>query len=96
MNFFWKYLPSTMSWQCILSPQIIFNFQTVFLFTLKDDCNKNQKIFFPNQFWPLKIKISPIFILFFCTQNCKVLMFYFIDFGQKVDIYPSNLHQSQW
>ena len=40
LKFFWKYLPSTMFWQCILGPQQIFNILTLFLFTLKADCNK--------------------------------------------------------
>jgi hypothetical protein len=39
-KFFWKYLPSTMFWQCILGPQQIFNILPLFLFTLKADCNK--------------------------------------------------------
>ncbi len=52
-----------MFWECILSPQKIFCFQTVFLFTLEDDCNTNWIFFFPSQFWPLKIKISQIFFI---------------------------------
>jgi hypothetical protein len=39
-NSFWKHIPSTMFWEYILSPQKNFSFQTVFLFTLKDDSNK--------------------------------------------------------
>jgi hypothetical protein len=29
-----------MFWKCIISPQKIFSFQTVFLFTSEDDCIK--------------------------------------------------------
>ncbi len=41
-------------------PSETFSFQTVFLFTLKDDCNKNWIFCFPSQYWPLNIKISQI------------------------------------
>jgi hypothetical protein len=30
------------------------------------------------------------FTLSFFTQNCKILMFYFIGIGQNIDIYPSK------
>ncbi len=63
-----------MFWQYILSPQKIINFQTVFLFTLKDGCNKNLIFFLPSQFWLLKNKIYLIF-LNICTQNCEILKF---------------------
>ena len=45
---------------------------------------------FPSAFWPLKIKIFSTFILYFFTQNCMILMFYFIGIGQNDDIYPSK------
>ncbi len=51
------------AWECILSPPKIFSFQTVFLYTLKDDCNKNWIFCFPSQFWPHKINISQIFFI---------------------------------
>ncbi len=89
-NSFWRHLPSTMFWQCILSPLKFFCFQTVFIFTLEDDCNKNWIFCFPSAFWPLKIKIFSIIILSFFTQNCLILMFYFRGIGQNVDIYPSK------
>ncbi len=41
-------------------------------------------------FGPLKIKISSTFILYFVTQNSKILMFYFLGIGQNVDIYSSK------
>ncbi len=63
-NYFWTHLPSTMFWLCILSPRKIFSFQTIFLFKLEDDCNKNWIFCLLRQFWPLKIKISPNFFIF--------------------------------
>ena len=45
---------------------------------------------FPSAFWPLKIKKFSTFILYFFTQICMILMFYFIGIGQNVDIYPSK------
>ncbi len=47
---------------------------------------------FPGAFWPLKIKIFTTFILYFFTQNCRILMFYIISIGQNVDIYISKRH----
>ncbi len=70
-NYFWSHLPSTMFWQYILSPNKIIRFQTVFLFTLEDDSNKNWFYCFPSQFWPLKIKISPIFSYLY-TELCDL------------------------
>ncbi len=79
-----------MFWQYILSPYKFFCFQTVFISTLEDDCNKNGIFCFPSAFWPLKIKILSTFILSFFTQNCKALMFYIIGIGQNIDIYSSQ------
>ncbi len=77
-NSFWRHLPSTMFWQCILSPEKCFSFQTVFIFTLEDDCNKNWIFFFPSSFWPLKITIFPTFILsFFYTKLSDPNVLYF-------------------
>ncbi len=45
---------------------------------------------FPSAFSPLKIKIFSTFILYFFTQNLKILMFYNIGIGQNVDIYSSK------
>ncbi len=89
-NSFWTHIPSTMFWQCILSPYKFFSFQTVFILTWEDDCNKNWIFCFPSAFWPQKIKIFTTFILYCFTQNCRILMFYFISIGQNVDIYPSK------
>ncbi len=77
-----------MFWQGILSPLKFSSFQTVFIFTLKDDYNKNWIFCFPSAFWPLKIKILSTFILSFFTQNCKILMSYILGLGQNVDIHP--------
>ncbi len=82
-----------MFWQCILSPKKMFSFQTAFLLTLKDDCNKNSIFCVPSQFWPLKIKISPFFIF-----ECGIVRFWsfkkYVSLGQNSDIYPSNLFQA--
>ena len=69
-------------------PLKFFSFQTVFIFTLEDDCNKNWIFCFPSAFWPFKIKIFSTIILSFFTQNCMILMFYIIGIGQNVDIHP--------
>ncbi len=66
----WTHLPYTMFWQCILNPQN-FRFQTVFLFKLKYDCNKNWIFCFPSKLWPLKIKISPNFSYLY-TKLCDL------------------------
>ncbi len=58
-------------------PLKIFSFQTVFLFTLKFDYN----------FDSLKLRFLQ-FLFYFFTQNCMILMFYFIGIGKNVDIYP--------
>ncbi len=34
--------------------------------------------------------IFSTFILYFFTQNCNILMFYIVDIGHNVDIYPSK------
>ncbi len=49
-----------------------FSFQTVFLFTLEDDCKKNWIFCFPSQFWPLKIKISQFFSSYLYTKLCDL------------------------
>ncbi len=36
------------------------------------------------------LKLSTTFILYFFTQNCRILMFYIISIGQNVDFYPSK------
>jgi hypothetical protein len=69
-------------------PLKFFSFQTVFLFTLEGDCNKNWIFCFPKAFWPLKIKIVTSFFLYIFTQNCMILMFGIKGIGQNVDIYP--------
>jgi hypothetical protein len=37
-----------------------------------------------------KIKIFSTFILYFFTQNWKILMFYIVGIGRNVDIYSSK------
>jgi hypothetical protein len=41
-------------------------------------------------FGPLKVRYSQLFILYFFTQNWRILMFYILSIGQNVDIYPSK------
>ncbi len=57
---------------------------SICIFTLEDDCNKNWIFCFPSAFWPLKIKILSIFILSFFTQKCKFLISCMLCLGQNV------------
>ncbi len=73
-KFFWKYLPSTMFWKCILGPQQIFNILTLFLFTLKADCTKKWTFSSLVNLNPLKIKHFSNFFLYIRVQNWRLLM----------------------
>ncbi len=63
----------------------------MFLFILKDDCDKKFEYFSSSWFQPLKINISPIFLYMFMYKmnDCYV----YKKSGQKVDIKPSNVCQ---
>ncbi len=77
----------TSSIYCVLTmhfkPLAIFSFQTVFIFTLEDDCNQNWIFCFPSAFWPLKIKIFTTFILYFFTQKLKDLNVLYYRYRSK-------------
>ncbi len=61
-KFFWETSPIFYELTMILSLQKNFNFQTVFLFTFKDDCNKKSELFPESILTPFKSTFLQLFL----------------------------------
>ncbi len=61
--------------KCILGPQQIFNILTLFLFTLKADCNKKWTFSSIVNLKPLKINISLTFFEYSCSELEELYVF---------------------